>query len=61
MYVIVKGSKTDEDEESEKEPYSVAAYKEMKNKKPKDYIDSLYAVNIPTSQFPIFHVRDTGM
>ena len=59
-YVIIKGTKT-EDDEGERNTLSVATYKELTTKKPSDYLNAMYGISFPASYSSIFQVTGTGM
>ena len=59
-YIIVKGTKT-EDDEGERDTLAVATYREILDKKPSDYLNAMYGISFPASYSQIFDVTGTGM
>ena len=56
---MIKGTKTDDDE-GDKDILTVAAYREMPNTKPKQYIRSWYSIDIPYNYSPLLYATATG-
>ena len=56
---MIKGTKTDDDE-WDKDILTVAAYRETKNMKPKQYLWSWYGIDIPYNYSPFLHATGTG-